>query len=912
MTTTLLQTKLYIPQARPDLVSRPLLVERLNAGLDGNLTLVSAPAGFGKTTLLSQWAGRHERSVAWVSLDRGDNDSTRFWTYVIAAMQRVRPNLGETVLSALSASQRQAPLTEAMLTGLINEIAEADAQPFVLVLDDYHLIGDQQVNDGVAFLVEYAPSGMHVILSGRADPPWPLARMRARRQMNELRSKDMRFTLEEAAAFLNDVMGLDLSVEDIAILDSQTEGWIAGLQMAALSMQGREDVTGFIKAFSGSHRFILDYLVEEVLERRPPGTRDFLIKTSVLERMTAPLCDAITGRNDSAHVLAELEQANLFLVPLDDERRWYRYHHLFGDLLFSRLEQHHPDQIEALHRHASEWYEENGSLAEAMGHASAAGDADRQVRLIADNVLTMAYLGELTILVQWLDALPVDAGRDQPWFHVSRAWVLAFAGHLDEVEQHLCDAEEALDAAPRGNNAELASGYDHVTGHIAAIRGYVAGLRGEFPQPIEYAREALARLPENDAIARGWTTLLLAVVWRAQGDLAQAEQAFLDAATISRNSDNVPLAVDVLWEASVQQQMQGQLRKAFDTCQGVLQLAAEYVERGGRRLSPTGYTHIGISNVLYEWNDLESALAHAEEAVRLCRRWGMADAIVRSHLQLAMMLQANGDTDGALSSLQEARQVAETTLSPMYRNAVAMMTAQLYLIQGNVLAASLWADEQGLSADDEFGFQQAMAYTVVVRLLVAQSEQQNMTSLHKALKVLDRLQELSATAGAVGNLIGVLTLKSVALQAQGDEAAAMKFLNQALSLGEQEGYMRTFLDEGSPMGVLLRKASASGMASDYAGRLLKAMADEAALRPMVPGLGEKPSVEEYGALVEPLTEREMEVLRLLKTSLSATEIAGELVVAPSTVRSHIKSIYGKLGVHRRMEAVERAGELGLV
>ncbi len=905
MTTTLLQTKLYIPQTRPDLVCRPILIERLNSGLAGNLTLVSAPAGFGKTTLLSQWAGSVERLVAWVSLDRGDNDRTRFWTYVIAAMQRVRPNLGE--MSALSTSPSQSPPTEALLTGLINEIAEMDAQPFVLVLDDYHLIDDRQVNEDVAFLVEYTPSEMHVILSGRADPPWPLARMRARRQMNELRSKDMRFTQEEAAAFLNDVMGLALSAEDTAILDSQTEGWIAGLQMAALSMQGREDVSGFIKAFSGSHRFILDYLVEEVLERRPAGTRDFLLKTSVLERMTAPLCDAVAGRDDSAHVLAELEQANLFLVPLDDERRWYRYHHLFGDLLYSRLEQHHPDQIEALHCRASEWFEQSGLLAEAMSHASAAGDTERQVRLIAGNVLTMAYLGELTILVQWLDALPVDAGRDQPWFHVSRAWVLVFAGHLDDVEQHLHDAEEALGAAPRGDNAEFTSGYDHVTGHIAAIRGYVAGLRGEFPQPIEYAREALARLPENDAIARGWTTLLLAVVWRAQGDLAQAEQAFLDATTISRNSGNVPLAVDVLWEYGVQQQMQGQLHKAFDTCQEVLQLAAEHVERGGRRLPPTGYTHIGISTILYEWNDLEPALTQAEEAARLCKRWGMADAILRSQLQLAMTLQANGDVDGAFSIMQEARQVAETTLSPMYRNAVAMVTAQLHLSQGNVPAASRWAEGQGLSADDEFGFQQGIAYSVFARLLIAQGG----APLHGALGVLQRLQELSAAAGAVGNLIGVLALKALALQAQGDEAAALKSLKQALSLGEREGYMRTFIDEGAPMRELLRKASASGMAPQYVGRLLAAMTGETALASEGEA-ADRPPEDGAQHLVEPLTERELDVLRLLKTSLSATEIAGQLVVAPSTVRSHIKNIYGKLGVHRRMEAVERAGELGLV
>ncbi|MCP4212874.1 MAG: tetratricopeptide repeat protein [Halieaceae bacterium] len=885
--------------------------------MDGDLTLVSAPAGFGKTTLLSEWiadaraSSRFAVKVAWVSLDRRDNDLTRFWIYVVSAIQTVYPGVGETALATLYRPAHQQLPIETMLIGLINEIAEADAKPFVLVLDDYHLIGDRQVNDATAFLVENTPPGMHVVLAGRADPPWPLARLRARRQMTELRAKDLRFTPEEAAAFLNDVMDLDLSAAEITVLDSQTEGWIAGLQMAALSMQGREDVTGFIEGFSASHRFILDYLVEEVLERRPPGTRDFLFKTSVLERLAAPLCDAITGRDDSASVLMDLERANLFLIPLDDERCWYRYHHLFGDLLRSRLGQRQPEQIATLHCRASEWFEQNGLLAEAMSHASAACDTDRQVRLIANNVLSMAYLGELTILVPWLNVLPVGAGREQPWFHISHAWVLAFAGRLEDVEPHLQDAEKSLHALRHGENVEPEGESDQIAGHITAIRGYVAGLRGDWPKALEFARTALTLLPEKDAMARGWTTLLLAVVLRAQGDLIAADQAFSEAVVISKMSGHIPLAVDVLWEQSVQQFIMGQLHAAFDTCQEVLQLASEYVERGGRRLPPTGYTHIGISTVLYEWNDLDAALTHAEEAVRLCKRWGMADAIVRSHLQLAMILQANGDANGALSSLQKARQAAETMLSPMYQNAVSTVNAQLHLIQGNVLAVSRWADEQGLSADDEFGFQQIAAYTVFARLLIAQGERQNTASLHKALKVLDRLQELSAPAGTVGNLIGILVLKAIALHAQGKEAAAVKTLGDALFHAEPEGYIRTFIDEGAPMGALLRKVSASGIVPDYAGRLLALMASDTALGPEAPALSQKPSVEEDGALVEPLTEREMEVLRFLTTSLSTTEIAGELVVAPSTVRSHIKSIYGKLGVHRRMEAVMRAEELGL-
>jgi len=903
----LLQTKLYIPATRSDLVLRPNLIERLNAGLAGNLTLVSAPAGFGKTTLLSQWIATLDRPVAWVSLDRADNDSARFWTHVITALQQVYANLGDAALSALNMPQRQAPSTETMLIGLINEISKAGDECCVLVLDDYHLIEGRQVNDGVAFLVEYAPAGLHVVLSGRADPPWPLARMRARRQMHELRSKDLRFTLEEDAAFLNDVMGLELSVDDVAVLDAQTEGWIAGLQMAALSMQGREDVTGFIQGFSGSHRFILDYLVEEVLERRPPGTRDFLIKTSILERMTAPLCDAITGRKDSTYVLAELEQANLFLVPLDDERRWYRYHHLFGDLLNGRVEHGQSESKAVLHCRASRWYEENGFLAEAMAHASAAKDNERQVRLLAESVLAMAYLGELTTLVQWLDAMPPDAGQDQPWFHVSHAWVLVFAGRLDDVEPHLVTAEGLLDAVPTlvvDSESDFAT--DHLSGHIAAIRGYVAGLKGDPKVAIDNSRQALEILPEQDAMARGWTTLLVAVILRARGELAGADMAFSEAATISKKADIIPLAVDVLWEHCVQALMQGRLNWVYDTCQEAQQLAATYVELGGRRLPPAGYTHIGISLVLQEWNDAEGALEHAEEAASLCKRWGMADAIVRSHVRLAMALHTIGDASGAQNALHQARQVADA-MSPMYQGIVAMFSARIHIDNGELAEAERWADALGLNIDDGIAYQQVMTYTNIARLLIAQGG----ASLQGVLPVLDTLQTVVETAGADGSLVEVLVLKAIASQALDDDAAALQALGEALILGEPEGYTRIFLNEGAAMGVLLRKIGDSSPTPEYVSQLLGALERE--LGPLLEtAVSGHPSVDLDLPLVEPLTDRELEVLWLLKSSLSATEIANELVVAPSTVRSHIKSIYGKLGVHSRMEAVVRAEELDLI
>jgi len=398
MAAPLLTTKLYIPPVRPECVSRPRLIERLNAGLDRKLTLVSAPAGFGKTTLLSEWVhsrGRSETcpSVAWVSLDKGDNDPARFWAYVIAALQTVQTEIGETALVALGS--RQPPPVEAILNGLINEIAKVPG-PFVLVLDDVHVITEQRVHEALTFLLDHLPPQMHVTVSSRADPPWPLARLRARGEMTELRASDLRFSDKEAAAFLNDVMRLDLSPEDIDALEARAEGWIVGLQMAALSMRGRKDVSGFIRAFTGTHRFILDYLVEEVLDQQSPAVQEFLLRTSILERLTGPLCDAVADRSDSRTVLAQLEQANLFLLPLDDERRWYRYHRLFADLLRSRLEQTHPDQVPTLHIQASEWYEGNGLIAEAVSHALAAGDMDQAVRLIEGNALTIINQGELS------------------------------------------------------------------------------------------------------------------------------------------------------------------------------------------------------------------------------------------------------------------------------------------------------------------------------------------------------------------------------------------------------------------------------------------------------------------------------------------------------------------------------------
>ena len=927
MATLLLRTKLYIPPVRPDpstvseaalrtrLVSRPRLIERLNAGLDRRLTLISAPAGFGKTTLLSEWVagcGRLQPKVriAWVSLDKGDNDPTLFWAYFIAALQTVHPDVGAAVVAALQspgvAGATTPPPIEPLLTGLINEIAEIP-DPLALVLDDFHVITEQQVHEGVIILLDNMPPQMHLILSSRADPPWPLARLRARREITELRANDLRFTSQEAATFLNEVMKLDLSPEDVAVLEDRTEGWIAGLQMAALSMRGREDVSGFIRAFSGSHRFILDYLVEEVLDRQSPAIQEFLLKTSILEQMTAPLCDAVTDSADSQTILTHLEQASLFLVPLDDERRWYRYHRLFADLLRSRLEQAHPDRVPALHRRASEWYEHNVLIPEAVSHALAAGDVEGVARVVEGNALAMMDHGELTTLVGWLDALPDEVVRSRPWLGVARAWALTYAGQFDAVEPLLQDAENVLaglEGAPKTGIEGLAlskveesvpsrAKVRHIAGHIAAIRAYGAWISGHGDHAVERAREALEHLPEDDLMARGLAATTLGSGLILIGDLAAAAQALTQAITISQAAGDTHVALLTTADLAYLRVMQGQLREAAATCRGGLRLADEYVRRGGRRFPATGNIYAVTSAVLCEWNDLEAAIRHAREGLELGKQWRQIDTLTVNYVYLAEVLRATGDIAGALKVVQKAKQVAGG-VSSWFDIIIATTEARLRLAQGDVGAASRWAQRMGLCPDCEIKVGRHKGCYILARILVAQGR------LDEALDLLARLLKVAEAAGAMGNVIEVLVLQALACQAQGEIDQALTALERALSLAEPEGYVRTFVDEGAPMGKLLRQAIAQGIAVDYVSKLLAALENE---------MKDERRMTE---LVEPLSERELEVLRFLTTHLSSTEIAEELFISVNTVRSHIKNIYGKLDVHTRREAVARVQDLGLL
>jgi LuxR family maltose regulon positive regulatory protein len=760
---------------------------------------------------------------------------------------------------------------------------------------------------------------MHLSIAGRADPLLPLARLRARGQLTELRAADLRFTPDEAAAFLNDVMGLGLPAEDIAVLDARTEGWIAGLQMAALSMRGRKDVTAFIKAFSGSHRFVLDYLVEEVLDRQSSDTQDFLLKTSILERMTAPLCDAVLeigGRrleissgqdqppisnlqspisnyqSSSQQVLEQLEAANLFIVPLDDERRWYRYHHLFADLLRSRLEQTRPDQAPVLHRRASEWYEQNGLVTEAVEHALAAGDTERVARLVAGNTLAMLARSELVTLIGQLNALPNDVLCSQPWLCVARAWALAYAGQLNAIEPMLQNAEKALDGLEEYAESQ------RIAGHVAAVRAYAAFLRWDARTPA-LARKALEHLAEQDLAVRGFVATILAIVLRGNGDFAAAAQVLAEARAASQVTGDSHIAVNVLCELATLQIMQGRLHEAAATCRDALQIADMCVRQSGRQLPVAGYAHARMSTVLREWNDLETATRHAREGIKLGKQWGQADTLILGYDCLAGALRAMGDINGMLDALQNARRIANN-VSPQYSTHVAAWEARGRVALGDVAAASRWMRESKLSADDEFEFRYVSTYVILARVLIAQGQRRPGKPLDEASKLLTRLLKMTEAAGAMGRVIEILVLQAITLQAQGKMDQALISLERALSLAEPEGYVRTFIDEGAPMGKLLRQAAAQGIKLDYVSALLTALESETKAKDI------------HSSLIESLSERELEVLRLLATGLSNKEIAQTLIIAVGTVKQHLKSIYGKLQVHNRTEAASRARDLGLL
>jgi len=904
----LLATKLHVPGPQPGFVARPRLIERLEEGLARGLLLVCAPAGFGKTSLLADWARRGGRPVAWLSLDTGDNDPARFWRHVVAALDRVRPGIAEQVAPLLGPP---APASfEGLVTALINQLATRPDQ-VLLVLDDYHLVEAQVVHASVEFLLEHRPSGLQLLLTSRADPPFGLARLRARGQLGELRDADLRFTAEEAAALLRAAVGPDLPEAAVAVLAARTEGWPAGLQLAGLSLRGQADVAGFVASFSGSHRFVLDYLAEEVLERQPEQLRTFLLETSVLERLSGALCDAVTGRSDGQAMLEAIERANLFLVPLDEVRGWWRYHQLFADLLRARLLQERPERVAGLHRAAAAWSEAHGLADDAVRHALGAGDAAWAARLVERYADELLLRGEGATVRRWLAALPTELVGSRPRLLLARARLALLGGRVEGVDDLLDAAEraftEAADEPYEPSAGRAASLLANVPATVALDRAYLAELRGDAERALALASRALAELGEDEWMLRSNASGYLALAEWLGGRPAEAERQL--SATIAQwlGAGQRQLAVRGWHHLGQVQRAQGRLDAALGTYQQVLEVAAP---PGQPALPDAGMAQVGMAEVAYQRSELDAALDAVAEGIARCRQLVYTPPLATGLATLAWMRQAMGDPAGALDAIDQAEQVAPSRGVTSLLNPAPALRARLLLAQGDLPAAARWTAERGLGADDEPSYPREPEYLVLARVLLAQGHPD------QALGLLQRLYEVAAAQGRLGSVIELQALRALALAASGEEAGAVAVLAEALTMACPQGYVRVFADEGAPMGALLGRLvtaqrtaqpAARGVPLDCLARLLRAFDATDAGRHA--GRGAAAAV---AGLVEQLTARELQVLGLLAAGRSNQRIAEELVVSLDTVKKHVSRVLDKLGVANRTEAVARARELGLL
>jgi ATP/maltotriose-dependent transcriptional regulator MalT len=905
MSIPLLRTKLYIPPPQPGLVHRPRLTQLINEGLNRKLTLISAPAGFGKTTLLSEWILTSQRRVSWFSLEEADNDPTRFWAYFMAALQMLQENLVKDSRAFLQAEGQQTELAqfEPFLTSLLNDIS-AFPDEFALVLDDYQQIDNQAIHESIVFLIDHLPPRMHLILTCRSDPRIPLARLRARGQMTELRAVDLRFTSEEIVTFLNQSMKLDLSVDQIAALEQHTEGWIAGLQLAAISMQRRTDTSGFIESFTGSHRFILDYLVDEVLNCQPEDIQSFLLETSILERFTGSLCDSVTGLNDGQAMLEQLEQANLFIMPLDDERRWYRYHPLFADLLRSRLQESKPDRKPTLHRRACEWFEREGLLPEAVDHALTASEFEKAAQLIERAAEPLRQQGEIATLTGWMKALPRDIRRNHPALCIAYARALADTAQLKAVQPLLEDAQVGLEKNPSMDDLTRSS----LKGQIAALAAYLEITGNRFDQAIELSERARQLLAGDDMRWRSFVALNLAGAYRFTSDWTAASQTYLEASHLSQAAGDKVNALTAISLRGEVLQAQGLLHQSAGQFEQVLELARELAIPTA---PVTGYALVGLGRAWCEWNDLEMSSSYVQDGLECGKKGDVQDVLLRGYVVQARIRQAQGELEGALEALKNADLAVRQIGVEGVTDWVNAFRVQVWLARGETDAAIDWASAYSRAMNDTIFPTIAIG---LARVRLAQDRPQ------EALSLLEHARQSAYAVGRLGNAVQIMVVEALVHQAQGSFEQAYSTLSRLLPLAEPEGYLRIFLDEGEPMRLLIANFKSMianqvpgtvleerRISIDYLNKILAAFPVPSIPRTLKSIVDNLPS-----SALEPLSERELEVLHLMAAGLSNRDIARRDVVSINTVKTQVKSIYGKLGAHTRADALMAARQLGLI
>ena len=892
----LLATKLHMPASRPGQVLRPRLTARLDEGLARGLILAAAPAGYGKTVLLADWARRGEFPAAWLSLDAGDNDPARFWRHAVAALDRARPGTGERVAPLLGPP---APTSfQGLVTALINDLAGEEA---LLVLDDYHLISAQQVHESLAFLLEHRPAGICVVLASRSDPPLGLARLRARGQLTEMRAAELRFTPAEAGELLQHAAPA-LPDASVAALAARTEGWAAGLALAALSLRGHHDAASFVSAFTGSHRYVLDYLAEEVLERQDEQLRTFLLETSVLERLSGPLCDAVTGRGSSQALLEQAERAGLFLVPLDEVRGWWRYHHLFADLLRARLQQEQPGRAAQLHRNAAVWYEERGMADDAIGHAAAAGEMLWAARIIEQHFDLVFYIrGEAATIDRWMSVIPAEVVRSRPRLLLAQAIMAATSGHFEVVEPLL----DAVECAPPGWADEpfepaggaAASNLINVPALTTLVRSFLAQYHGDAEATVAFATQTLAKIKPGERLLSANAHVFLAVAEWLRGRLTEAERGIAASVTAWRETGQLTVAAWGYYSLVLIQRAQGRLDAAVQTCEQAL----DTLVTASQPAPAAGLGYVGLAEIAYQRDELDVAQRSATEGIALCRQFVYSVALADGLATLAMIRQATGDPAGALEAITEAGQAAPGPAGLL--NPAPARRARLLLAQGDLAAAASFAQDNGLGPDDEQDYAREPGHLVLARMLLAQEQP------GQALALLDRLHAAAAAQDRTGSLIEIGALRALALTASGDESGAVTTLAGALALACPQGYVRVFADEGLPMAALLGRliaARRTGQAAaevplGYLAQLQRAFGSGRPARDPAPS-----------GIIEPLTRRELEVLEMVAAGRSNQAIARELVVTLDTVKKHVGHVLGKLGAANRTEAVARARELNLL